>query len=222
MNLRSFFCDNDPKTGQSFGSAVSVLKESIEVSHAVLHAGKWMKNIKVLGLGFALVIVSGCTVTPSKHVAPPVQGASPFGCGFAPATEGLWTDGYNKMSSATIDPDWAGPIYEGFGTAAWVLATPLYVVADLLTSPLRIAQPCPDNPTPVNQANTANTPGAASSNQSAQSRSASGKSSASQSQSRRRPPSPSSSSSNQRSRSYYKPKRTPVPPDDGYSAPDAE
>lgn len=103
---------------------------------------------KALIAGMLLGGFSACTVTPSKYAHDSGQNPATR-CGVLPVTEYMWTEGYDKMAGARVDPEWLDSAYEGFGTAAWVLATPFYVIADILVAPLRVVQPCTEPATPA-------------------------------------------------------------------------
>jgi hypothetical protein len=96
---------------------------------------------KTIAAGLALASLGACTVTPPKPAGKPAEHVS-LHCGVFPVTENLWGAGYDNMVNSKVDPDWGQGIYEGFGTTARVLATPLYLVADVFMAPLRIGQPC--------------------------------------------------------------------------------
>jgi hypothetical protein len=103
---------------------------------------------RLLAAAILPVLLPACTITPPKNAKPSAENVA-LTCGALPVTENLWGDSYTNMANSRVDPDWAQPFYEGFGTAARVLATPFYVIADVLVAPLRVGQPCAPSATPA-------------------------------------------------------------------------
>jgi hypothetical protein len=98
-----------------------------------------MKNAVLAALACGLL--SACVAQSIKY--PENTGTNPAReCQVMPITRHMLVDAYPSMLDNTVEPGWLFPAYAGLGTISWLVATPFFPVADLLTAPLRAGQAC--------------------------------------------------------------------------------
>ncbi len=100
-----------------------------------------MKNAVPAALVLALGLLGGCATPTAKYAIP--SGANPArNCQLMPVMRYMWGYAYRSMLDVTVQPEWVYPAYAGLGTLSWLVITPFFPVADVLTAPLWATQEC--------------------------------------------------------------------------------
>jgi hypothetical protein len=89
----------------------------------------------------ALALLSACATHPTQYRTPAGVNVARE-CHVMPMTRYMWEEAYISVLNTQAEPDWLYPAAVGWGTVAWLAATPFVPVMDMLTSPLRATQEC--------------------------------------------------------------------------------